>query len=953
MAKHVIIENYTFNPSTRTITVNGKNIRREQLLLITNTTSGTVVYNFSDPSLGATSYTNAANTISGLETTTVILNYNTSAMGSTDKLAILTEESYQEMVPAEVMRDPVDKLRISTPQALIDTDFEYGPQPTKWESVNLLNNRPGAFYDPTQGISNISTSVTFSGAAGAYQITNITASGKVVTVAINNTTGITVGTPIFVQGTLDNANADGWWLVESVSAATNFTYTVTNTPAAALFDSNKSTVFIGAFYSGAGIPSLGTSGGTITLNGTVATVTTANSHGLRVGDGIYVVGTTGATGTLNSSWIVANTPNTQIFTFSCGATGTITGPANATIYPRPLGYIQHRPFDGGVQFSNVSPYHGYQVVRQTRRQFRYQSGKGIQFSTGSILKPAIATDNMTSSGTTVTVTTKFAHGIGANSQIIVAGATETAYNGLFTVTGANTPLQFTYTANSVPSAATATGFPLNVSPYSWYGAANRVGMFDSQNGFFFEYDGQTLYTVKRSSTTQISGVVSVVTAKGDVNGTSTKFSSQLKPGDAIVIRGQTYFVQTIASDTLMYIYPEYRGATAVACQVSKTIDTRVPQSQWNIDKCDGTGPSLYNIDLTKMQMFYADYSWYGAGAIRYGFKNNRGEVIYCHRTPNNNLNTEAYMRSGNLPARYETNTMPVTTYLTATLAAGATSMTVNDTTLFPPVGVLNVTAATEIGGAIEYIYYTGKTATTFTGLQRNSANTTGVALGTSTATTFTYSATAPVKVESFSPGQASTVSHWGSSVIMDGRYDDDKSFIFNFGQNTQQVYPSPAIRYPVFSIRLAPAIDNGTAGVLGQREIINRMQLAPASIGVFASNNAIRAELVLNGRVSSGTYAPVGGSSLAQYATHGPSATIYGGESIWTGFVPANNTDATDLTRLRDIGNSILGGGTTNAVSNTSSQIYPDGPDILTLCITPLGGGANVAARLSWSEAQA
>jgi hypothetical protein len=157
----------------------------------------------------------------------------------------------------------------------------------------------------------------------------------------------------------------------------------------------------------------------------------------------------------------------------------------------------------------------------------------------------------------------------------------------------------------------------------------------------------------------------------------------------------------------------------------------------------------------------------------------------------------------------------------------------------------------------------------------------------------------------------------------------------------------------VFSIRLAPAVDNGSAGILGQREIINRMQLAPASIGVFASNNAIRAELVLNGRVSSGTYLPVGGSSLAQCATHGPAALIYGGESIWTGFVPANNTDTQDLMKLRDIGNSILGGGTTNAVSNTSLQIYPDGPDILTLCVTPLGGSANVAARFSWSEAQA
>ena len=137
MAKHVILESYTFTPSTRTIVVTGKNIRREQLLLITNTTSGTVIYNFSDPALQATSYTNAANTTTGQETTTIVLAYATGSMNSTDKLSILTEETYTEMVPAETYRDPVDKIRVSNPQALIDTDFEYGPQPTKWESINL------------------------------------------------------------------------------------------------------------------------------------------------------------------------------------------------------------------------------------------------------------------------------------------------------------------------------------------------------------------------------------------------------------------------------------------------------------------------------------------------------------------------------------------------------------------------------------------------------------------------------------------------------------------------------------------------------------------------------------------------------------------------------------------------------------------------------------------------
>ena len=48
--------------------------------------------------------------------------------------------------------DPVQKLRVTQPQALIDTDFEYGLQPTKWEHLFLQNNRQSFFYDPTVSI---------------------------------------------------------------------------------------------------------------------------------------------------------------------------------------------------------------------------------------------------------------------------------------------------------------------------------------------------------------------------------------------------------------------------------------------------------------------------------------------------------------------------------------------------------------------------------------------------------------------------------------------------------------------------------------------------------------------------------------------------------------------------------------------------------------------------------
>jgi len=935
MAKHVILESYTFAPLTGTIVITGKNIRREQLLLITNVTRGTVLYNFSDPALGVSSYSNAIDTVTGQETTTLIVSYATSSMSASDKLSILVEETYHEIIPSEVMRDPVDKLRVSEPQALIDTDFEYGTQPTKWETINLLNNRPSAFYDVTRPLT----------------ITGITVSTKTITLTgVADTTGIVQGTPLFVQGTLDPVNADGWWIVEGLVTNTSISFTTTNTPSSTLYDATKTYAFGGTFYTGAGLQTSSGSNGTIWLSGTTGVVTTANSHGFRPGDGFYVVGATGNTGLLNSSWVVGTTPTAQTFTFTCAATGTITTTAAASIYPRALGYSQHRAFDGGVQFSNVLPYHGYQVFRQTRRQFRYQSGKGIQFSTGSILKPSLTTDNLTASGTTVTVTTKYPHGLFPNANVVVSGTVETGYAGTWTVATAPTNNTFTYVSNTSPTAAVANGFPIVVSPSTWYGATNRLGMFDSQNGIFFEYDGQTLYCVKRSSTTQIAGGVAVSSNSSIVTGTATKFSTQLKPMDFIVIRGMSYLVQNILSDTSMHIYPEYRGTTATNCVVSKTIDNRYPQSSWNIDKMDGTGASLMTLDLTKMQMFYIDYTWYGAGAIRFGFKNNRGEVIYCHRIPNNNVNTEAYMRSGNLPGRYEINHLPYKTYLTSTLSSAATTgatISVNDTTGWPNTGNVVLTQATFPYGAIEYISYSARTTNTLTIANR------AIAGGNTTAQTFTFSNTAPILAELHSPQVAAALNHWGSSVIMDGKFDDDKSFVFNVGMNTVLNNQTSGTRMALMSIRLAPSVDNGLTGLLGSREIINRMQMVMRNCDFYTSGAAFRIELFLNGKPASGTFAAVGGSSLAQVAYHAANTTISGGESIYGFFTSNAGATSQDLNLVRDIGNSILGGGTSLTVPTGANNVFPDGPDIITICATALGGTNSINGRISWTEAQA
>ena len=928
MARKAILDTYyTFNPSTRTITI-PRAVLRERIVLITNVTTNQVIYNFSDPNLKLTSHSINTDYTSSVTTTTIVLNYNTTAMSVTDKLQITVDEYEEKFTPSEVLTDPVNKFRTSTGQALIDTDFEYGLQPTKWEQINLLNNRPSAFYDSTTPIT----------------ITNIAASGKTVTVT--TTAALANGTPIFVQGTLDMGNADGWWVVETTTGS-QFTYTTINTPATTLYDANKTYVFPATFFSNS---ALQTTTGGLTYSGTTGTVTTTNAHGMRVGDGIYIVNATSATQPGNSSYVIATTPSSSTFTFTSPVSGgTSTLSANNSVFPRALGYVEHRAPIGAVQFTNLSPNHGYQVIRQTRRQFRYQSGKGIQFSTGSLLKPPIYIDTITSSSTVCTVTTKFPHGLSTGANVAISGCNETAYNGTFAINYVS-PTQFNYTSGSAPSATPATGANIIAAPNIWYGGSNRVGMFDSQNGFFFEYDGATLYAVKRSSTKFLSGTVATGVGSSGVTGTNTKFSTQLTPGDSIVIRGMTYLVQSIASDTSMQIYPEYRGATNTTNSlVTKTIDTRYPQSTWNIDKVDGTGASGYTVDLTKMQMFYMDFTWYGAGAIRFGFKNNRGEVIYCHRVPNNNVNTEAYMRSGNLPARYETNTIPYYTYLTSTLSSSSTTgatIAVADTTGWPNSGTAVITAGSVTGAAIEYISYTAKTSNSLTIGARGQT-------GGTSATTFTYSATNPIKVELYAPTIASTIGHWGSSVIMDGRFDDDKSFVFNGGMTSVLNNQTINTKMALMSVRLSPSVDQGQSGALGVREIINRMQLTLRSMDAYVTGAAFRIDLILNGKPSSGTFAPVGGSSIAQVAYHAANTTISGGESVYSFFTNVGAATSQDLNQVRDIGNSILGGGTSLNVPTTSTGLYPDGPDVITVVGTALGSINSIYARLSWTEAQA
>ena len=104
------------------------------------------------------------------------------------------------------------------------------------------------------------------------------------------------------------------------------------------------------------------------------------------------------------------------------------------------------------------------------------------------------------------------------------------------------------------------------------------------------------------------------------------------------------FFEQASDGTLSFVIRSY--VTGIAS------DRRVPQSQWNKDTLDGNGPSRFNLDITKTQLFMTDFEWLGVGRVRCGFSIN-GYNLIAHEFYNSNVLPTVYMSNPNLPVRCE------------------------------------------------------------------------------------------------------------------------------------------------------------------------------------------------------------------------------------------------------------------------------------------------------------
>lgn len=145
----------------------------------------------------------------------------------------------------------------------------------------------------------------------------------------------------------------------------------------------------------------------------------------------------------------------------------------------------------------------------------------------------------------------------------------------------------------------------------------------------------------------------------------TKFYHHYMPGKSQVILSSFNFYTHVTNVTKRTgyfddndgIYLEQTGDGTLSFVVRSFVtgaptERRVPQSNWSMDPCDGTGASGFNIDITKTQLAWFDFQWLGVGRVRCGFVHN-GEYVLAHEFDNSNNLDTVYMSSPNLPVRCE------------------------------------------------------------------------------------------------------------------------------------------------------------------------------------------------------------------------------------------------------------------------------------------------------------
>lgn len=134
-----LVSTYTFSPTTKQVTLSGyQTILLEGLLLITNVTTNTIIYNFANPILGGT--------VSG---NVVTLDYNTNTMSATDRLQIYYDDP-ANMAASDASLAALQEqnllnrrmLKVMESLSVVDTNQRQRITVSAIEGANMNNSNP-------------------------------------------------------------------------------------------------------------------------------------------------------------------------------------------------------------------------------------------------------------------------------------------------------------------------------------------------------------------------------------------------------------------------------------------------------------------------------------------------------------------------------------------------------------------------------------------------------------------------------------------------------------------------------------------------------------------------------------------------------------------------------------------------------------------------------------------
>jgi hypothetical protein len=137
------------------------------------------------------------------------------------------------------------------------------------------------------------------------------------------------------------------------------------------------------------------------------------------------------------------------------------------------------------------------------------------------------------------------------------------------------------------------------------------------------------------------------------------YFSQYQPGKSLAVLASFYFGTVIPAGAYRRVgwFDDKEGIFfeqtstgfrwRIESQSAPSIS--VNQSNWNIDKLDGTGPSALTLSMANTNLMILDVEWLGVGRVRVGFVLN-GMITYCHQFTQ--ALTSVYIRSPSLPVRY-------------------------------------------------------------------------------------------------------------------------------------------------------------------------------------------------------------------------------------------------------------------------------------------------------------